>query len=76
MRPIGLSDSQMDKVTQAAGLLPPQQRDHFLRLGDVVRPSDSDICDAINFVLGCRGVAGGNQAFTHPRGKYNQGIFK
>jgi hypothetical protein len=79
MPPHGLSDSQMDKVTQAAGLLPPPQRDHFLRsianrLDDAAHPTDSDISDAIDFVLSCRGVAGGDQAFARPRSKYSRGV--
>jgi hypothetical protein len=71
MPPLSLSDQQLDLVTRAAGLLPPQQRGPFLqsisnRVGDVASPTDHDIRDAIDFVLGCR-IGGGSRAFIPPK---------
>jgi hypothetical protein len=64
---LALTDTQLDLVTRAAGLLPPQQRSMFLqsianRVGDVASPTDHDVRDAIDFILGCR-IGGGNKAF-------------
>ena len=68
MRPLSLSDTQLNLVTRAAGLSPTHDRCQFLRsvgsrVGDVANPSDHDIQDAITFILNLRGIAGGNQAF-------------
>jgi hypothetical protein len=69
MPPLALTDNQMDLVTRAAALLPLHDRCRFLqsianRIGDVAHPSDDAIQDAVDFVLNCRGVAGGVAALT------------
>jgi hypothetical protein len=58
-----LSDDQLADVTRAASLLPPQQRDRFLRsianrLSDFAGGglSDYELGQAISFVLGCYGA--------------------
>jgi hypothetical protein len=66
---LALSDHQLKQVQQAAALLPPAQRDHFERsvagrLSAIAFPTDYDVSDAVNFVLGTRGVAVG-QARHH-----------
>lgn len=64
---LSLTDAQLRQVTAAAGLLPPPQRDHFLRsivnhLADVTRPSDANVTRACRFVLELSGVAVGRAA--------------
>jgi hypothetical protein len=71
MPPLSLSDQQLSLVQQAAGLLPTHDRCQFLRsianrLG-TANPTDGDIRDAIDFVLTCRGMGGGHQAFIQPK---------
>lgn len=67
--PLALTDAQLATVTEAAALLPPAARDHFLRsvaavLGDSEqRPSDSAVMRALCSVLAERGVAVGKQFF-------------
>jgi hypothetical protein len=73
MSPLALTDSQLDLVTRATALVSPYDRDHFLRsianrLGDNAHPSDDDVRDAVDFVLNCRGIGGGNQAFKQAKG--------
>jgi hypothetical protein len=67
---LSLSDEQMDDVTRAAALLPPCQRDNFLR--SVANrlptfgyggPSDYELHQAITFCLNCVGVAAGHALF-------------
>jgi hypothetical protein len=81
MPPLSFSDDQLELVTRAAALVSPHDRGHFLRSVanrlDTANPTDSDIRDAIDFVLGCRGVAGGNQAFIQPKiNNKAKGIFR
>jgi hypothetical protein len=62
------SDYQLATVTDAAALLPPPARDHFLRsvaaiLGSDDRPSDGAVMRALSLVLSERGVAVGKQFF-------------
>jgi hypothetical protein len=57
---LALTDTQLDLVTRAAALLPVHDRDRFLRsianrLDNKDNPTDGNIRDAIDFVLGCRG---------------------
>jgi hypothetical protein len=59
---IALDDTQMDNLLAAAKLLPTGSRDAFLRsvanrLNDICQPTNSDISEAITFVLSSRGVA-------------------
>jgi hypothetical protein len=68
-----LDDQQLELVTRAAALLPPQHRDTFLRsianrVGNVATPTDHDIREAIDFILGCR-IGGGSRAFIQPKPK-------
>jgi hypothetical protein len=53
-QPIGLTDRQMNQINIAAALLPPQDRDAFLRklserLGS--EPSDNAVSNAISLTL-------------------------
>ena len=55
---------QLATVTEAAALLPPGQRDNFLRsvaavLGANPRPTDGEVRRALLVVLSARGVAVG-----------------
>ena len=59
-----LSDEQLDLVTHAASMIPVHDRDFFLRsvanrIGDLARPSDDAVREAIDLVLNCRGIVGG-----------------
>jgi hypothetical protein len=79
MPPLSFSDEQLDLVTRAAALVSPHDRDRFLRsianrIGDVVHPTDGDIRDAVDFVIGCRGIGGGSRAFIQPR--QSKGVFR
>jgi hypothetical protein len=75
-----LSDEELDRVMEAAALLPTHQRDAFLRsvAGRVAGSPDvgmAEIESAITFVLNSYGVAPGNNAIT--RNMYNHhGVFK
>jgi hypothetical protein len=67
MPPLSFTDAQISQLKMVASMLPINARDNFLRsignrLADLpYRPRDADM---IYFVLSCRGVAGGVQAFT------------
>jgi hypothetical protein len=72
MTPLSLSDTQLSLVQQAATLLSPGRRDGFLRsianrLCTLPHPTDHDVQDAVNVVLGRHGIAGGTQAFTNQK---------
>ena len=71
--PMSLTDSQLELVKQAAALIPPHDRDQFLRsVANRLRshPTDHDLQDAINLVLNGRGIAGGVKAnWTVPETK-------
>jgi len=59
---LSLTDQQLELVMGAAKLLPPHRRDDFLRsicsrLDDVDRPSDSEVGEAIDFILSARGIS-------------------
>ena len=67
MPPLSLNDEQMDFVTRAAAMLPPQQRDSFLRsianrLADVARPTNFDVRHGDRFRHRLR-IGGGSRAF-------------
>lgn len=67
--PLALTDAQLATVTEAAALLPPASRDHFLRsvtavLSDYERPSDAAVCRALGLVLSERRVAVGREALA------------
>jgi len=60
--PLALDDIQMSNLLAAAQLLPTNSRDAFLRsvanrLADIRNPTNTDIGDAITFVLNSRSVA-------------------
>ena len=57
-----LCDHQLQQITKAASLLDVSRRDSFLRsvanrLDLPYHPADADVAYAINFVLGCYGIA-------------------
>jgi hypothetical protein len=59
-----LTADQLHDVQMAARLLPPAQRSSFERsvagrLSAIAYPTDYDVAHAVNFVLGCRGIAVG-----------------
>jgi hypothetical protein len=61
---MALTDRQLQTVQQAAAMLPVNARDTFLRsvagrLSAIETPTDHDVAHAVNFVLGCHGVAVG-----------------
>jgi hypothetical protein len=61
---MALTDRQFQTVQQAAAMLPLAARDSFLRsvagrLSAIAFPTDYDVAHAVNFVLGCRGIAVG-----------------
>lgn len=80
--PLALTDTQLALVQQAAGMIPVHDRCHFLRsvanrLGDVAHPSDDAIQDAVDFVLNCRGVAAGVEAFASTKhAQLAKGVFR
>jgi hypothetical protein len=60
-----LTDHQLQQVQTAAAMLPVHARDSFLRsvagrLSAIAFPTDYDVSNAVNFVLGCRGIAVGH----------------
>jgi hypothetical protein len=66
--PLAFSDQQLGMVTEAATLLPPHARDHFLRsvagrLDGITRPTDGQLDAVLCEVLAQRGVAVGRRAF-------------
>jgi hypothetical protein len=66
-----LSDHQLQQVQQAAAMLPVNDRDTFLRsmagrLSAIRFPTDYDVSNAVNFVLGCRGIAVGHARKEKP----------
>jgi hypothetical protein len=71
--PLSFTDAQITQLKLVASMLPLNARDNFLRsignrLADLpYRPNDADVQAAIDFVLSCRGVAGGVQAFSNAK---------
>jgi hypothetical protein len=71
MPPLSFTDDQITQLKMVASMLPINARDNFLRsIGNRMAdlpypPSNADVQAAIDFVLSCRGVAGGVQAFTN-----------
>jgi hypothetical protein len=68
--PLTLSDSQLERLMQAAAMLPVQARDNFLRsvanrVADLPRIGTAEIEDAIAFVLAGRGIIAGRRDKTH-----------
>lgn len=69
MPPLALDDAMLDRLTNAAALLPANARDHFMRsvanrIADLHHPPGvAELEVAINFVLGTRGVSVGRAAF-------------
>ena len=67
------TDDQITQLKMVASMLPLNARNNFLRsisnrLADLpYPPSNADVQAAIDFVLSCRGVAGGVQAFSHAK---------
>ncbi len=60
-RPLALTNDQLANLLGAAQLLPQRSRDSFLRsvadcVADIRDPSNTDIGNAITFVLSTRGV--------------------
>jgi hypothetical protein len=70
---LALTDHQMSQLTRAAAMLPPSDRDLFLRSianrlsGDP--PTDADLAVAISFVLEGRGVRAPISLFLSNREK-------
>jgi hypothetical protein len=73
MPPLAFDDEMLDRLTNAAALLPSNARDGFMRsvanrISDPpYAPGMAELEQAISFVLGCRGIGGGFQAFNHTR---------
>jgi hypothetical protein len=82
MMPLGFSDEQVDRLMDAAAMLPASRRDVFLRsvagrLAGLPDVGDAEFEQAINFVLNNYGVALGCNAITP--NKYSQlakGVFR
>jgi hypothetical protein len=78
-----LDDEQMDRLMDAASLLPAHKRDAFVRsvagrLAGLPRVTISEIDSATEFVLNSYGIAFGSNAMTHHRrqANYCKGVFK
>jgi hypothetical protein len=71
MPPLAFHDEMLDRLTNAAALLPSNARDGFMRsvanrISDPPYPAGiAELETAIRFVLGTRGVTGGYGAFTN-----------
>lgn len=68
MRPLALDDEMLDRLTDAAALLPAAQRGHFMRsvanrINHLPEPGIADLETAIQFVLNTRGVSAPRRAF-------------
>jgi hypothetical protein len=75
MPPLSLTDQQMDRLMDAAAMLPVSSRDAFLksvagRVAGIPCVGHAEFERAICFVLGSYGVAGGKD-FTQKRRKSN-----
>jgi hypothetical protein len=69
MPPISFSDVELDRIRDAAPLLPVERRNQFLRnvanrLGDLQAPTYADIELAITSVLSAHGIAVSRRAFS------------
>jgi hypothetical protein len=70
---LAFDDIMLARVMDAASLLPVNARDGFMRsvanrISDLRHPPGmAELEQAISFVLGCRGIGGGFQAFNHTR---------
>jgi len=67
--PFALTNEQLDALARAADYVPPADRNNFLRsvaaqLGDRLRPTDSELLDALTRALSQRGVAVGRAALA------------
>jgi hypothetical protein len=71
-QPFSLDDEMLDRLTAAAGLLPPHARDGFLRsvagqITHLPRPEFADLERAIGIALAARGVTQGPPRFRASR---------
>jgi hypothetical protein len=69
MAQLSFDDVQMDRIRDAASLLPTEKRDRFLRnvanwLGDLQAPTPADMELAITSALSAQGIAVGRRAFS------------
>ena len=69
MAPLSFSDVELNRIRDAASLLPTEKRDRFLRnvatrLGDLQAPTYADIELAITRALSAHGIAVGRRAFS------------
>lgn len=76
-----LSDVELDRVMDAASMLPVHQRDSFVRsvagrVAGIPHFGLAEIESAISFVLNCRGIGGGHDAFTRNRTTKAERIFR
>ena len=73
MPPLSFTGDRITQLKMVAPTLPINARDNFLRsIGNRLvhlpyPPSNADVQAAIDFVLSCRGVADGVQAFTNAK---------
>jgi hypothetical protein len=71
MPPLALDDAMLDRLTNAAALLPTNARDNFMRsvanrISDLPYPPGiAELEIAITFVLNCHGIGGGYGAFSN-----------
>jgi hypothetical protein len=75
---LSLSDDQLRTVMQAAAMVPPPDRDNFLkslasRLGP--HPTNGEIAAALDFVLGAREVSVGPATFLHESEPRRRGAY-
>jgi hypothetical protein len=70
---LSFTDDQINQLKMIASMLPSNARANFIRsIGNRLvdlpyPPSNADVQAAIDFVLSCRGVAGGVQAFCNTK---------
>ena len=78
MPPISFSDAEMDRIRDAAAMLPAEKRGQFLRvvanrLGGFHKPTPANIEQAIASALSAHGIAAGRGAFKRrPEPKFKQ----
>jgi hypothetical protein len=76
---LSLTDSQMNQLQAAAAMLPPgEARQSFIRSvagrlceRPVIQPTDYAVSRAIQFCLGCRGLATGREVFPTNQENHN-----
>jgi hypothetical protein len=78
-----LDDAQLNRLMDAAAMLPASKRDAFVRsvagrVAGLPRITISEIDSAVEFVLNSYGVAPGSSAIRHRRhhANYARGVFK